>query len=186
MSEAINSPAWGLAAARLPECLDGWQVLEVGPAAAEDALDGRGVERVVTVPWPSEDIATPGPYNLAHLTAGLDGELHPLSVGAWLWWRLHAGGTLVLESTVLADPKQTAFAEFIVDPADSDQRWRWLPGRLTLRWMIENSGFDQLVWLGEQPGQDPKTIQVCLQATRGERGPAVDLTRQPLAPRHRV
>lgn len=185
MSEAINS-AWGLGAARLPERLDRWQVLEVGPAAAESVLGDRGIEKLVTVPWPSEDIAEPGPYNLANLTAGLDGELHPLSVGAWLWSRLHAGGTLVLEGTVLADPERTAFAEFIVDPAGSDQRWRWLPGRLTLRWMVENSGFDEFVWLGERPGKDPATVDVCLQATKGERGPAVDLTRQPLAARHRV
>jgi hypothetical protein len=185
MNNAIDS-AWGLAAAHLPERLDAWRILEIGSDAAASALGDRGFEEVVTVPWPSEDIAEPGPYHLVHLGAGLDGELHPLSVGAWLWARLHTGGTLVLEGTVLADPKQTAFAEFIVDPAGSDQRWRWLPGRLTLRWMVENSGFDQVTWLCERRGQDPAVVEVCLQATRGPRGPAVDLTRQPLTPRRRV
>jgi hypothetical protein len=115
------------------------------------------------------------------VTAGLDGEVHPLSVGAWLWWRLMIGGVLVLESTVLADPSKTAFADFVVDPANSDQRWRWIPGRMTLRWMVENSGFDEFRWLGERRGKEPGTLEVCLQATRVDRGPAVDLTRQPLA-----
>lgn len=184
MSKATNS-AWGLAAAHLPEQLERWQILEVGPAEAESALGDRGIEKVVTVPWPSEDIAEPGPYHLAHLTAGLDGELHPLSVGAWLWWRIHTGGTLVLEGTVLADPEQSMFADFVTDQSASDQRWRWVPGRMALRWMVENSGFDDVVWLGERPADDPATIEVCLQGTRGERGPAVDLTRQPLAPRNR-
>jgi hypothetical protein len=178
-----TTKSWGLAAADLPERLDRWRVLEIGAAPPEGLLDERGIKDLITVPWPTEEDADRGPFQLAHLTAGLDGELHPLSVGAWLWGRLLAGGTLVLEATVLADPAQTAFAEFVVAPSGSDQRWRWLPGRLALRWMIENSGFDDVVWLGERNGKEPETIEVCLQATRGERGPAVDLTRQPLAPR---
>jgi hypothetical protein len=186
MSDTTSKSDSALAVARLPESLKGWRVLEVGSGTAEAALDKRGVEEIVTVPWPSEDIADPGPYNLSYLAAGLDGELHPLSVGAWLWWRLHTGGTLVLDGTVLSDPEETAFADFIIDPDGSDQRWRWVPGRLALRWMIENSGFDEVAWLGEHPGQAPGTVEVSLQAVRGERGPAVDLTRQPLALRHRV
>lgn len=172
---------WGLAAADLPERLDKWRVLEVGSPGAEEQLAGRGIEKPTTLPWPTEAHTDMGPFQIAYVTAGLDGELHPLSVGAWLWWRVMTGGVLILEATVLADPAKTTFAEFIADPADSDQRWRWLPGRLTLRWMIENSGFDSFVWLGERPGQEPGTVDVCLQAKRVDRGPAVDLTRQPLA-----
>lgn len=173
--------AWGLQAARLPERLDHWRVLEVGPPVAERFLRPRGIEQPTTLPWPTEEHTDEVPFQLAHLGAGLDGELHPLSVGAWLWWRLMIGGLLVLEGTVLADASKTAFAEFVVDPPDSDQRWRWLPGRMTLRWMVENSGFDDVVWLGERPGKEPGTLDVCLQASRVDRGPAVDLTRQPLA-----
>lgn len=183
MNDTTINNDWAPAAAELPESLEGWRVLEVGSGAAEGGLDKRGAEDIVTVAWPSEDIADPGPYHLAYLAAGLDGELHPLSVGAWLWWHLHTGGTLVLEGTVLSDPELTAFADFIVDPDDSDQRWRWVPGRLALRWMVENSGFDAVVWLGERPGKEPRTTEVRLQAVKGERGPAVDLARQPLAPR---
>jgi hypothetical protein len=184
MSDATDN--WALAIARLPDSLDQWRVLEVGDGGADGLLDGRGIKDLVNVSWPSEDIADPGPYHLAYLAAGLDGELHPLAVGAWLWWRLHTGGSLVLEGTVLADPEKTAFSDFVVDPSGSDQRWRWIPGRMTLRWMVENSGFDDVVWLDERPGNEPGTVEVALQAVKGERGPAVDLTRQPLAPRNRV
>ena len=106
----------GLAAAGLPERLDHWQVLEIGPSTAAETLAGRGAAKVDTIPWPIQEIADLGSLQLAYVAAGLDGELHPLSVGAWLWWLLHTGGMLVFEATVLADPAQTAFAEFVADP----------------------------------------------------------------------
>jgi len=171
---------WGLEAAQLPERLEGWRVLEVG--VAEPSLDfaARGAAAVELCEQPAESVREKGEtFDLLHCSAGQASELHPLAIGAWCWWLLAPGGTLVHGSTALADPELSQYAEF-QRVEGSEQRWRWLPGRLTTRWMVENSGFDVDSWLGERPGSNEGEIDTYLQATRVARPPALDLSRQPL------
>jgi hypothetical protein len=147
--------AWGIEGAQLPESLDGWRVLEIGAGLGEQAYGARGAAETVICPEPSESLqAEPGRFDLIHCSAAIETELHPLAVGAWLW-RLGAPSCkLVYGGVALADPELTAMAKLERESGNPECRWRWLPGRMALRWMVENSGFDVDRWIGERPGAE--------------------------------
>jgi hypothetical protein len=169
---------WGISSADLPDRIEGWRVLEVG-GDGEDRFTELGASEFVACEQPAEAInAEGGAFQLAHFSADLETELHPLSVYAWLWHLLAPDATLVVGSRVLADPAHSQYADFA--PAESGAGHRWIPGKLTLRWMVENSGFDVRRWLGERDEQ-PGRASAYLQAVRVDRVPALDLTRQPLS-----
>lgn len=182
MANVANSPVtWALAAARLPERLDGQRVLEVGDERGADAFAALGAAEFVSCEQPTETPDFEGGFQLIHCSAKLDTDLHPLSVFAWLWMMAAPGAVLLTGSTVLTDPAHSQFARFLPAEEPPSGHSRWIPGRLALRWMVEVSGFDDTRWLGETAAADDSGgVAGYVQATRGERGPALDLTRQPL------
>ncbi len=182
MVAAADSPvAWALAAAELPGRLDGQRVLEVGDDRGAEAFAALGAAEFVGCEQPSEAPGFEGGFQLIHLSAKLATDLHPLSVCAWLWLMAAPGALLLAGSTVLPDPAQSRFARFVPGAESPSGSSRWIPGRLALRWMVEVSGFDLDRWLGETNAADgSQGVAGYLLATRGERGPALDLTRQPL------
>ena len=170
-----------LAAAALPDRMDSWRVLTVGGTdEAEQLLEVRDVGEFVSCEAPTEDLFEDGrTFELIHLAEGLDGELHPLAVGAWAWRLTAPGAIIVVEGTVLDDSSMSQYAEFTNSP-DGDDRWSWVPGRLTFRWMIENSGFDFEDWLEVGGDAAIGCRAMAFQARRVDRLPGLDLWRQPL------
>jgi len=165
--------------ARLPRRIDGWKVLVVGgEAGLAAAFEARGAAEVALCAEPSEQLrADAGSFDLAYC-AELESDLHPLSLYAWLWQVTAPGSLLLLEAAVLPDEASSQYARF--DPAGGSPTGpRWVPGRLTLKWMVENSGFDVQGWLSDPPAA-PGRCGVRLQAVRVERSPARDLDQHPL------
>lgn len=184
MARAPESPAgWAVAAAELPERLDGWRVLEIGDDSGAGLFRERGAAEFLSCAHPSEDPGFEGPFNLVHCSSALETDLHPLSIFAWAWMQTVPESVLLAGMEVLPRPAHSQFARYV--PAAKRPAGgvaRWVPGRLALRWMVEVSGFDHDRWLGETDAADGSPGVVgYIQATRVERGPALDLTRQPLS-----
>jgi len=164
--------------ARLPERIDGWRVLTVGQVGAADAFEARGAAEVVGAE-PSEQLRSDlRSFDLVHC-AELEGNLQPMSLYAWLWQVTAPGSLLLLEAAVLPDAADSQYARFVPAGESSTGRSHWVPGRLALRWMVENSGFDVQGWLPDAAGAADLVV-ARLQAVRVERSPARDLDRHPL------
>jgi hypothetical protein len=180
MATSEKAPALEHLCARLPERIDGWRVLAVGGnGGAADAFEARGAAEVVVCAEPSEQLQLDaGGFDLVHC-AGLESDLQPMSLYAWLWQATAPGSLLLLEAAVLPDAESSQYARFVPAGESPTGRSRWVPGRLVLRWMVENSGFDVQGWLPAPPHvADPAVAR--LQAVRAERSPARDLDRHPL------
>jgi SAM-dependent methyltransferase len=63
---------------------------------------------------------------------GLLGQLRPLC---------RPGGTLLLQTLMLADPERSEYLRFI-PPVGDEGAPRLLAGRLAVRWMLQSAGFD--------------------------------------------
>ncbi len=90
-----------------------------------------------------------------------------------LWRMTSPGGLLLLGSAMLDAPELSRYTTFA--PRTADRAAPVDPGRLTLRWMVETSGFDPGEWLGERPqgGGGRPTVSGYLRARRAERAPAI-------------
>jgi hypothetical protein len=176
-AHSADTPAgWAVAAAELPERLDGWRVLEIGGDSGGELFRERGAAEFVSCAQPSEDPGFDGPFNLVHCSSALETDLHPLSIFAWVWMQTVPGSVLLAGMEVLTRPAHSQFARYLPAAESAAGVARWVPGRLALRWMVEVSGFDG-DWLGERPGT---AAEGYVQAARTERPPALDLFRQPL------
>jgi len=180
MATSEKAPALENLFARLPERIDGWRVLAVGGQnGAADAFDARGAGEIVVCAEPSEGLrADFRSFDLVHCTDS-ESDLQPMSLYAWLWQVTAPGSLLLLEAAVLDDAASSQYARFVPAGESPTGRSRWVPGRLALRWMVENSGFDVQGWLPDSPGVSPLAVGR-LQAVRVERSPARDLDRHPL------
>jgi hypothetical protein len=180
MPTSEKAPAVENLFARLPERIDGWRVLSVGgEGGLAEAFEGRGAAEVVVCTEPSEQLrADSRSFDLVHC-AELGGDLEPMSLYAWLWQVTAPGSLLLLEATVMDDAPSSMYARFVPASGSPSGRPHWVPGRLTLRWMVECSGFDVQGWL-PGPASAPDRTGVRLQAVRVERSPARDLDRHPL------
>jgi hypothetical protein len=180
MATSEKAPALEDLFGRLPERIDGWRVLTVGGEdGAADAFEARGAAEVVVCAEPSERFqADAGSFDLLHY-AELESDLQPLSLYAWLWLLTAPGSLLLLEAAVMPEEASSQYARFVPAGGSPTGRAHWVPGRLTLRWMVENSGFDVQGWLPDFP-IGPDRTGVRLQAVRVERSPARDLDRHPL------
>lgn len=171
-----------LSFARLPERLDGWRVLAIGGGdPGVDYLTGIGASEFVALDRPSEgDGLEAGTFDLAVCSSELETGAPPLATYAWLRRAVKPGGILVAGSKVLPDPAKSQYAHFF--PAEKPGgASRWVPGRLSFRWMVEVSGFDVDGWLGEPAELSECSTVAHLQARAVERPPALDLERQPLS-----
>ena len=178
MTARAESPAGrAVAAAKLPDRLDEWRVLEIGDDSGAGLFCERGAAEFVSCAQPSEDPGFEGPFNLVHVSSALETDLHPLSIFAWTWLQTTPGSVLLAGMEVLARPAHSQFARYLPAAESAGDTGRWVPGRLALRWMVEVSGFDG-DWLGEWTSSE--ATEGYVQAVRTERPPAVDLFRQPL------
>jgi SAM-dependent methyltransferase len=129
-------------AAELPEDLDDSRLLEVTSAGE---LPSQGEFDFVLC----RDVIRVTPNPMALLNA--------------LWRLTSPGAILLLEAEALTEPTHSRLARFV--PAAG-----WVPGRLTLRWMLEVSGFDVERWLDDGDGQ--AVPRAALRAVRAAREPA--------------
>jgi len=181
VSAAEHPTERALSFARLPDRIDGWQVLSIGAGnAGKDYLTSLGAAEFVVLDRPVEDAGLEtGSFDLAICGSGLETDAHPLATYAWLRRALKTEGTLIAGSEVLPDPARSQYARFVPAGEDGDVS-RWLPGRLAFRWMVEVSGFDVAGWLGDI-GDEWAGNPVYLQAKAADRAPALDLARQPVS-----
>jgi len=175
-----NPTERALSSARLPDSLEDWHVLALGPGEpGRDHLSGIGAERYLALDAPSDDAAVEGgSFDLVVCGCDVEINAHPLTLYAWVRRLLKPGGTLVAGSAVMPDPTRSQYARFV--PGESGQPSRWVPGRLTFRWMVEVSGFDVSGWLDAVEGPHDRETVAFLQAAAVDRTPALDLERQPL------
>jgi hypothetical protein len=61
-------------------------------------------------------------------------------------------GELLIGSMMLAGAEVSEYARFVPGDYAGDPTWWWVPGRLALRWMIENAGFETGPDLGVYEG----------------------------------
>jgi SAM-dependent methyltransferase len=168
-----------LSFARLPDSLEGWHVLALGPGEpGKDYLTGIGAQTYLALDELSEDSVEGSSFDLVVCGSELETNAHPLALYAWARRAVKPGGILVAGSRVLPDPARSQYARFV--PADAPGgASRWIPGQLAFRWMVEVSGFDVSGWLGSGESHSPDPVAY-LQAAAADRTPALDLERQPL------
>lgn len=176
MEEGVdNDHRWGVAAARLPDSLAGWQVLELGGAGCgRDAFVQRGAGAVHSCER-LEERPDRRRFDLVHYPPTVKPAAHPLAVLASLWHATAPAGILLLGSRALDDPALSQYAHCEPPTVDADDRQQWIPGRLALRWMVEVSGFEVQHWLGERRlgSHHPVTVTTYLQAVRTDREPVL-------------
>ena len=124
----------------------------------EDLEKGRVLE--VTSPG---ELPAEGEFDLVLCRDAIRATPNPMAFLNELWQLTSPGATLLFEAEVLTEPAHSRLARFV--PAAG-----WVPGRLTLRWMLEVSGFDVERWLDE--GGDSANGRAALRAVRAEREPA--------------
>jgi len=118
--------------------------------------------RLLAVSSPQE-LPAEGEFDFVLCRDVINATQAPMAFLNELWHLATPGATLLLEAEVLTDQEHARLARFV--PAAG-----WIPGRLTLRWMLEVSGFDVEAWLQEDA--DPPDARVTLRAVRSEREPA--------------
>jgi hypothetical protein len=141
VSKRAEAPWRGLEA-ELPEDLDSGRLLEVSSP---------------------RELPAEGEFEVVLCRGGIDATANPMAFLNQLWHLAAPGATLLLETEVLTDSRHSRLARFV--PTGG-----WVPGRLTLRWMLEVSGFDVESWLGE--GSELLESRAALRAVRSEREPA--------------
>jgi SAM-dependent methyltransferase len=108
--------------------------------------------------WQDLDPATHGTFDLVHCHGVVYHEPNPMLLLQKLRAMLAEGGTLLFGSMMLADPELSEYARFVPGRYFGDPTWWWVPGRLSMRWMLETAGFEVEAEFGEHdgpPGQFP-------------------------------
>ena len=157
--------------AGLPASLAGSRVLNLGPLRSEDRhrFEGLGAEGVIEETSPlGHRPDPPGGFDFIHCGAlPVDGR--QLLVLSRLWRLAAPSASLLLGSRVLDDVEAS---RYLGVEATSTSGLEWIPGRLTLRWMVESSGFDVLHWLAEETVvSDPSAPFAYLATRRSDRIP---------------
>jgi len=118
--------------------------------------------RLLAVSSP-QDLPAEGAFDFVLCRDVINATQAPMAFLNELWHLATPGATLLIEAEVLTDQQHARLARFV--PAAG-----WIPGRLTLRWMLEVSGFDVESWVGE--GSELPESRAALRAVRSEREPA--------------
>lgn len=196
-----NDQRWVTLGDMLPSDLSGRRVLDVGCNAGYDPFMFRlrGADHVLgcepfdfieqarflesiyrtgaefqRIGWQQLSPERQGRFDLVHCHGVLYHELNPMGLLARLAEMTAPGGTALIGSMMLADPRLSEHMRFVPTSYYGDDTWWWVPGRLALRWMIESCGFDVESEFGEAPGPpgEFRTINGYFKATRSERPPA--------------
>jgi SAM-dependent methyltransferase len=92
--------------------------------------------------WQQLDPEVHGTFDLVHCHGVLYHELHPAALLQRLRSMLKSDGTLVFGSMMLASAELSEYARFVPGSYYGDPTWWWVPGRLTMRWLLESVGFE--------------------------------------------
>lgn len=114
-----------------------------------------------------------GRFDFVHCHGVLYHDPHPMLLLERLRDMLADGGTLLFGSMMHADVEKSEYARFVPDRYYGDETWWWVPGRLTMRRMLDTAGFDvveEFGLAGGPPGEFP-TVNGYFRATAKE--PAV-------------
>lgn len=189
---------WELLGDHIPADLAGKRVLDVGSNAGYDAFRfaARGATVTACEPYAFHEQAlflesiyrtgvdfrrlgwhdlraeTLGRYDVVHCSGVLYHELHPMALLQRLATLLGDGGRLLLGSMVLDDPELSECMRFVPGSYFGDPTWWWVPGRLALRWMLEQVGLsveDDVEIGGGPPGEFPVASIYLLGRLRTER-----------------
>jgi tRNA (mo5U34)-methyltransferase len=195
-----NDQRWVLLGEEVAEDLSGTRVLDVGSNAGYDPFmfKRRGADHVLAcepfefieqalfleeiyktgvdfqrIGWQDLDPAVHGSFDLVHCHGVLYHEPNPMGLLARLWQMTAPGGTLLMGSMQLADPTLSEYARFVPLSYYGDPTWWWVPGRLTLRWLVESAGFDVSGAFGDGPGPpgEFETINGYVRGIRVDRPP---------------
>ena len=127
-------------------------------------------------PWTWEDLDPErhGTFDVVHCRGVLQRVAAPMNLLGRLWRMTAPDGLLLIGSAMLDAPELSRHTTFAPRTAERPAP-EWIPGRLTLRWMVETSGFDPGEWLAERPqgGAGRPTVSGYLRARRAERVPAI-------------
>jgi SAM-dependent methyltransferase len=195
-----NDQRWVGLGERVPADLSGRRVLDVGSNAGYDPFmfNLRGAEYVLAcepfgfyhqavflesiyrtgidfrqIPWQALSVEEHGRFDLIHCHGVLYHELQPVVLLERLHELLGPDGELFFGSMMLADEELSEYARFV--PADfaGDETWWWVPGRLTMRWLLEVTGFDirHIHEVHPGPRGEFAVVNGYFEAARGERPP---------------
>lgn len=168
---------WDMLAGEVPADLKGSRVLHVGGGDDDPSLAALGDRGADLVRWrhPDEHQGTDTPFDLVYCSDALQLDPHPSKLLSDVWHAIAPGGVLLLESQIEPELELSRFGRFVVDSEAGTSYW--VPGRLTLRWLVETSGFDVDRWLGDpvSPPDQPSRVSAYLRATKTDRMPALDL-----------
>lgn len=170
---------WEILGEHITEDLAGKRVLDVGSNAGYDAFmfATRGAAVTACEPfafheqgvfleslyqtgvdfrrlgWQDLRAETLGQFDVVHCSGVLYHELHPMALLQRLASLLTDDGQLVLGSMILDSPELSECMRFVPTEYLGDPTWWWVPGRLALRWMLEQVGFsvEDDVEIGEGP-----------------------------------
>jgi 2-polyprenyl-3-methyl-5-hydroxy-6-metoxy-1,4-benzoquinol methylase len=119
--------------------------------------------------WQELDPDTHGTFDVVHCHGVLYHEMHPLALIQRLWAMLAEHGTLLFGSMMLEAAELSEYARFVPGSYFGDPTWWWIPGRLTMRWMLEAVGFDVEDVFGLSPGPPGEfpTVNGYFRARRG-------------------
>lgn len=189
---------WEILGGHIAEDLSGIRVLDVGSNAGYDAFmfAMRGATVTACEPfafheqavfleslyqtgvdfrrlgWQDLRAGTLGRFDVVHCSGVLYHELHPMALLQRLTTLLGDDGQLILGSMILDCPGLSEYMRFVPTKYFGDSTWWWVPGRLALRWMLEQTGFsiEDDVEIGEgPPGEFPVASVYLLGRLRGER-----------------
>lgn len=173
-----NDQRWSGLASHVPD-LDGRRVLDVGSNAGYDPFmfKLRGAATVVAcepfdfirqarflegiyrtgvdfrqLAWEQLDPDELGRFDLVHCHGVLYHEPHPWLMLERLRAMLADDGTMLFGSMMLADPEMSEYARFVPGSYYGDATWWWVPGRLTMRRLLEAAGLEVLEEFGVSDG----------------------------------
>ncbi len=170
---------WAVLDARLEKKLEGRRVLTVGygagryaaefaardadhvlaceasPAAGQvQALELRRSPRIefTTMSWDRLSQEPHGTFDILHCHDLLHRVLDPMTLLRTLYGLTAVSGVLCIHSMMLADHERSECLRFVPAGHAGDPSWRFVPGRLAFRWMVEAAGFRVEGEFGEREG----------------------------------
>lgn len=92
--------------------------------------------------WQQLDPVVHGRFDVVHCHGVLYHEPHPILMLQKLRSMLADDGELLFGSMLHASTEQSEYIRFVPDSYAGDRTWWFVPGRLSMRWMLEVVGFE--------------------------------------------
>jgi SAM-dependent methyltransferase len=128
---------------------------ELAPATAQvQTLELRRSARIefTNLSWDRLSPERQGTFDILHCHDLLHRVLDPMTLLRTLCGLTAVNGVLCIQSMVLADHERSECLRFMPAGHAGDPSWRFIPGRLAFRWMVEAVGFRVEAEFGEREG----------------------------------